>query len=294
MKSKEGFETDEKIYSIEILFFLVYNRIKRKCKEIKMSDKKLKKQSSPLTNPLSRYGDTPKGKKMVKTMNDSKYDNENDPGNDSEIAGMMREIRELLHDPGVKKRFSEVLRQAKQELKKPGEKKEDKIPDSQDTVQRSKSYFFELNKIKEPGFDLSSRWELGSLKLKAGKKIVEEIFSQLRKKIDDCEVAPNKIQSEIVKLPAQDTLFQINFTKSSEKKVSGFIKEIGKDRKAIGEDTDGFVVKNNINMLKLATKAKNLDKDDMYARIKQAMKKNPDVIEDIFFYLLMTQKIKLK
>jgi len=224
-----------------------------------------------------------------------------DFGGDTNRMKIIKEIDQLTQIDEVENFFSEKLTEAKEKFKseinlihnleEPEEKKEAKIH----FFSKRKTYYFKLNRVRVNGTGTKSgyRWELGSLKLKEGKETVEEILSQLREKIDDYETAPNKIQSEIVKLPDQDKLFQINFIKSIDKTVSGFIKEIGKDGKVIGEEKNGFVVKENINMLKLATKAKNMDKEDMYARIKQAMKKKPDVIEDIFFYLLMEQKLKL-
>ena len=90
---------------------------------------------------------------------------------------------------------------------------------------KSKAYFFKINQVETKGIETGHKWELKKLKLREEPGIVTMIFSGILEKIDEYETNPNHIQTEIVNLSDLGRSFQISFTKSSDTRVNGFIRE---------------------------------------------------------------------
>jgi hypothetical protein len=213
--------------------------------------------------------------------------------NDKERVEIIREITRLSFTSEGRKYLSKMLKQAKKELKeavdrhtdsgKTGETEEKKSADYFKNWSSIKTYFFDLNGIKD---QKSIKWEPVKVKPTEVKDIIDMVLPKFIKKLGQYEVSPDLLQSEIIELPDLDKAFKIGFTKKSETWVQGFIKEHEEEKK--GEED--FVIRDDSNILVITKKYKNLKKDEMYEKIKQIMKAHPDLIEDIFFYSHMILK----
>ncbi|NIM17360.1 MAG: hypothetical protein GTO45_35590 [Candidatus Aminicenantes bacterium] len=148
-------------------------------------------------------------------------------------------------------------------------------------LSKSKTYFFELSRFKAPNREFG-KWELEKIKFEAGKDIVDKIFSNFSEKIDEYEPDPNQIQTEIVDLPDLGRSFQINFTKSSDTRVVGFVKEIEKDE---GKHT----LKDISPMEILAANWPSIDKEEMYQKMHQLMEEREEVRKALFLYMVMLE-----
>lgn len=214
-------------------------------------------------------------------------------GSDKERIEMMREIVRLSLIPEGRKYLAKMLKQAKKELKeeieqytdseKTGETEKTKSADYFKNWSSFKTYFFDLNGIKDQN---GVKWEPVKVKSNEGKDIIDMVFPKFIKKLSQYQVSPDLLQSEIIELPDLDKAFKIGFTKKSETQVVGFIKEHTEEKK--GEED--FVIRDDSNILVITKKYKNLKKDEMYEKIKQIMKSHPELIEDIFFYSHMILK----
>jgi hypothetical protein len=213
---------------------------------------------------------------------------------------IVKEIGELSNIPEVEYYFSQKLTEAKQKFqkkinqyrnlkrnlknKKEG-KKVDEISGFQNGLSKSMSYFFELYRVKDEVCESGHRWELGEFKLKEDGDIVNMIFSEFKRKIDEYKTAPSQIQIKTVYSPILNKSFQISFTKSTDTRVVGFVKKIEKDEEA-------YVVMDNVNLLKVTKKYKNLNMEEMYAKLIQWMEEDPEFTKYIFFTFLMMRRSK--
>jgi hypothetical protein len=232
-------------------------------------------------------------------------------GGDTSRVEMIEEIAALSKIPEIEEHFSQVLLKAKQKFKskirdfyrlndnieseiskkKPEEKKEKGIPELSKAFEKSKTYFFELTRVEDPGKEPGFKWQLGKFKLKTKDdgKVVSIIFDDFIKNVDHYEVTPQRIKDEIVNVPSLDKKFQISFTKSSPTRVVGFVKEVksieeksgekGKEEKA----EEKFVVRRNRNMLKLDTTVrKNLERMEK-EELEELLKYNQEYTDKLLF-----------
>jgi hypothetical protein len=212
---------------------------------------------------------------------------------DTERVEMLRDITRLSLTHEGRKYLVKMLKQAKKELKEAVDQHTD-TEKTGETVEKqstyyfkkwssSKTYFFDLNGIKEQN---GIKWDPAKVKSNEGKDILNMVLPKFIKELGQYEVSPDLLQSEIIELSDLDKAFKIGFTKKSETRVVGFIKEHEEEKK--GEED--FVIRDDSNILVITKKYKNLKKDEMYEKIKQIMKAHPDLIEDIFFYSHMILK----
>jgi len=233
-------------------------------------------------------------------------------GGDTSRVELIEEIAELSKIPGIEDYFLRALFEAKQIFKdkirefyrlkdnfesesskeKPEEVKAEMIPELSKAFEKSKTYFFELTRIEDQETKSGFRWELGKFKLKnkADGKVVDIIFDDFIKNVDQYEVTPQRIQDEIVDVPSFDKKFQISFTKSSTTRVVGFVKEAKPveekpDEKGIEERAKKrLVMRSNRNMLKLSNTWENpLEKEEL----EELLQYNPEFTENLIFSIRM-------
>lgn len=194
---------------------------------------------------------------------------------DTDRIKLLREVGELAHVPEIGEHVSKALSEAKQkfgnkisEYRNLKSKLEDELGEKiENGDKKSKSYFFEMTRVKDSGSDC--KWELGDFKLNVKGKVLTMIFSKLIANLEDYQVAPDKIQVEDDYSPLLDKWFKIYFTKNREDRIVGFVKII----------EDKFVIKENSSMLTVNTKS--------YFQKERALRlieENADVSEDIYFY----------
>jgi hypothetical protein len=202
-------------------------------------------------------------------------------GGDSRRIKMLKDINELSHIPEFEYIFSNVL----DEIKKKYPEKIDEYRDFKKNLEKefgekieekgkSKKFYFELNRVKDPGSSSESRWELGDFKLKVKREIANMIFSELIARIDQYEPIPSRIQEEIVYSYPLNTWFQINFTKSSDKRVVGFVKVLQED----------LFVKNRSRIVRMTVKPNQVIHRE---KLLKLMEDNPEVSKAIYFALKM-------
>jgi hypothetical protein len=144
----------------------------------------------------------------------------------------MREIDQLAHIPEFEEFFTKALKEAKEKYPEKVVEYQNLIKVSKEQLEeiigepstKSKSYFFELTLIEDPQAESGYRWEVGKFKLNVNKQIVNMIFSGLIANINEYEVSPTHIRTEFVYSPSLSKWFQINFTKSSDSRIVGFVK----------------------------------------------------------------------
>jgi hypothetical protein len=232
-------------------------------------------------------------------------------GGDTSRVEMIEEIATLSKIPEIKEHFSQALLKAKKIFKnkirefyrlndntegepskdKPEKMKGEVVHELSKAFEKSKTYFFELTRIDEPGTESGFRWELGKFKLKTKDdgKFVDLIFNDFIEKVDQYKVTPQQIKDEIVEVPSLDKKFQISFTKSSPTRVVGFVKEAKSTEEKPGEKgkeeaEDKFVIKRNKNMLKLnsgRTKTLKMNKKEL----EELFETNPEYTDNLIFYI---------
>ena len=224
---------------------------------------------------------------------------------------LVEEIANLSKIPEIEEYFLQALLEAKQKYQvqikeyyrlkdnfesesskdKPEEIKEEVIPGLLKAFEKSKTYFFEFTRVNDPGTAPGYRWELGKFKLKtkAEGKIVDIIFDDFIKDVDQYEVTPHRIRDEIVDVPSLQKKLQISFTKSSPTRVVGFVKEAKPIEEKQGEKADDLqVVKRNRNMLKLdtgRTKTLEINKKEL----EELLQNNPEFTENMIFSIRLKQ-----
>lgn len=195
------------------------------------------------------------------------------------------ELHELLEVPAVQAFFLDQLDTVKRKFEEDiceFKRSVDGTPSFRDGFSVDKSYFFELNRCNDPDSETGYKWELKQFKLKAKPETTEMIFSGFIKRLDRYETAPGLIQKKTVKSGEMNKAYEINFMKSAER-VVGFVR-------VIELDPEDMLKKNSSRMIRVATNYQNVDKEEMYRRIINVMKEDPEVRDDIFFYFHMLQK----
>jgi len=151
-----------------------------------------------------------------------------------EIEGLLKipEIREYFYRAVLEVRniFKDEIEdyQPKEVKNKSGENKVGKVPDHPHSLKGSKTYFFEMNKVEDPGSDTGFKWILEKCKFPTDGEAIYTLFNDFINKVDGYEIAPQRIQDELVHLQHQDKWVNIRFTKSSSNRVIGFMKEVQK------------------------------------------------------------------
>jgi hypothetical protein len=145
----------------------------------------------------------------------------------------------------------------------------------------NKSYHFELTRVENPQIEGGYEWVIGEFKFKEKKDIVENIFPDFFKKLDEYEPNPQKSHMSFIKSPSERS-FEIRFVKNTTDKVTGFVKELERIK-------EEFVIKEKNSMVKVAAKYPEENKDEMHKKILQLMEENKEARQDIFFYYLMVQ-----
>ncbi len=205
----------------------------------------------------------------------------------------IEEIRELINIPGINDFIFQAVEQAKEKFKAhinqyQNSRKEPQMetPSRQEEFSKDKQYHFKLNRTDTPGTETGYRWELTESKLENRKDIVM-ILSEFIKKVDGYEILPLKVQYEIIKSFDKKKFFSISFMKTTESRVTGYVKEVGRN-----EDKERVSSKNERGMIKMRVKSQDLDKKEMYEKIFQLMEENQEAREDIFAYFWMIENWK--
>lgn len=210
-------------------------------------------------------------------------------GGDTGRYKLVKEIDELTIIPELETFFASAIKDAKlkyRELISQFINLESKVSQGFE-IEKKKSYFFEANRIDFPGGD-GYRWKLEKCKLNAGNALGHSIFSYFLKSLDKIEIAPNRVQTETIDLPDIERAFQINYTKSSETRVVGYVKETERSAEGSGED---FVIKDNINVLKMANRSGDLGDQEIHTRVIQVLEKYPEISRKLYLYLIMAERI---
>lgn len=205
-------------------------------------------------------------------------------GGDTRRVKLIKDISALTHIPKIEEIFLKTLEKVEEEYpdlvneylglknsleKEFGEKVEG-------NGGKGKSYFFEVNRVEDPGKKGDTHWELGKFKLNVGGNIVNMIFSEFINRVDTFEIAPTRIQTDFVFSQPLNRLFQINFTKGSDSRVVGFVKII----------EDDFVVTKTENMVKVNTRAcRTVEKE----RLFKYMEDYSQISEGMYFTLRMLE-----
>jgi hypothetical protein len=243
-----------------------------------------------MNNPKKEGEDNPMSKEEMEGKKDEKK-----IGGDTGRYKLVKQIDILTQIPEIEEFFSKALEEVKQKhwniidqflSLKSGTDAKEKVEVSS-SLSKSKSYFFEVSRVEKRGADPGHTWNLEKCKLQADENIVNAIFSGFLKKLDDYEIAPAKIQTEIVKLPESSRAFQINFTKSSDTRVVGFVKEIEKEEEVREDD---FVLQDNINLLKVNNGSLQMDTQEIYSRVVQVLQKYPNFTRYIYLYYLLSNR----
>ena len=206
----------------------------------------------------------------------------------------IEEIGELIAIPEVKEFFLNALIEAKEKFKdqiqrlrktkkKLNEEKEQEVaPPGLNELSTDKSYFFDIIRTDDPGSD-GHRWVVEKFKFKDKPDVVSFIFSDFIKKIDQLEIEPQQIKTYDMHSAVGDS-FKINFTKSSDTHVGGFVKKIAPHE--VKQRME------NSKVIKLSREYEGMDDEEMYQKIIQLMRENAEVQEDIFFYYHLAQLSK--
>jgi hypothetical protein len=194
-------------------------------------------------------------------------------GGDTARIEMVEEITQLSFIPEVREYFQDALTTARvkfkerineyrgiqlnleKESKEKTGPKED-LPGLPEPLKKSKTYFFELSRVDdiESG---SPRWEVGKFKMNVKGNVVNMIFSEFINRIDEYETEPTRIQTEIVYSSPLDKYFQISFTKISDTRVVGFVKEADREKIELleHEKRKKLVLRTTKNTVIMATQA---------------------------------------
>jgi succinate dehydrogenase flavin-adding protein (antitoxin of CptAB toxin-antitoxin module) len=216
---------------------------------------------------------------------------------DAQGDKILKEIARFLYIPEVQKHLSTLLEELKEQygagidqyplINRKESPRRMYTTEFIEGLSKSKTYFFDLVKEED---QKGVAWIVKNLNLEDGaeKESIKKILFEFVKKIDKHEISPNLIQSEVIELSDRDKAdkyYKIGFTKHSSTRVVGFIKEHEEKK-----EVDDFVIQDDSKILKITNKYKNLEKEEMYTKIKQEMQNHPELIEDIFFYTFMVLK----
>jgi len=204
------------------------------------------------------------------------------------------EILELIDIPEVRNFFFNALEEAKvkfktqiQQFRETNNEKRKKgkeaidLPDLQQ-FSAEKSYFFDLNRIKDTENGSGFRWIVDNFKFKDDPEIIDFIFSPFFKKIDQIEIDPQNIKNEILQTET-DISIEINYYKTSPAHVGGFIRTHKQKEKKSPEDS---------KVIKISQKHAESDNEAMYNEIIRLMKKDRAFREYVFFQYRTIQKLK--
>lgn len=164
---------------------------------------------------------------------------------------IIEEIQGLLKIPEIREYFFRALLEVRNIFKdeiedyqhkevknKSDENKVEEVPDHPHSLKRSKTYFFEMNKVEDPGSDTGFMWILEKCKFPTDEEAIQMVFNHFKKVVDEYEVAPHRIQVELVEFPPQGKIFHIRFTKSSPTRIVGFVKEAEEVQKKVIEERE--------------------------------------------------------
>jgi hypothetical protein len=204
------------------------------------------------------------------------------------------EFKELINIPEVGQFMSQAFREAKEKFKdqvnryleKSKTELEQKVSDPsslQENWEITKSYPFELKRVENPQADGSYKWAPEDFKFKERTDFVESIFRELLKKIDDYESNPQKSHRLFFMVPYERP-FEIRFIKYTDDNVTGFVKELEKDK-------EEYVTKEK-GTIRIAAKYPHLGKEELYKKIIQLMEENEGARKHFFLYYLMVEKVK--
>lgn len=224
-------------------------------------------------------------------------------GSDTARDEIVEEIDDLIRIPEIKKFLSTAVAEAKQKFQdqiqqyqksrddanlekdKSQKEKEDTLSILNDLAQ-NKTFFFEFSRTGDLELESGAAWKLEKCKFKENEKIVNAVFSNFLEKLDQYEIAPNRIQTETVYASSPlGRFFQISFTKTSDSRVVGFVKEIEREE----EKEEKFVLEDNINLLKVKDDP-NLDNQEIYSRVIHVLEKYPEFTRYIYMYLLVAER----
>ena len=206
----------------------------------------------------------------------------------------IEDIKELIAIPEVKEFFLNALIEAKEKFKdqiqryretkkKLKKKKEQEVaPPGLNELSTDKSYFFDIIRTNAPGSD-RHRWVVQKFKFKDKPDIASFIFSDFIKKIDQLEIEPQQIKTYDMHSAAGGS-FRINYTKSSDTHVGGFVKK--------SPPHEVKQVMGNSKIIKLSRDNEGMDDEEMYQKIIQLMREDPQVREDLILYYHMAQLSK--
>jgi hypothetical protein len=227
-----------------------------------------------------------------------------DPSIGDEDSGkikILQEIKSLVNIPEVHDYFYRALLEAKhifhakikdyqlQEVENNSYKKEaEEVPDLQSAPIKSMTYFFELNRDEDSTDEAGSGWQLEKCKLPPDAKDIKMVLNEFKKKVEEYEIAPHRIQDEPFQLQP-NKWFNIRFTKSSPTRVVGFVKEAEDARekakeKQKKEEVKKFVLKRYGNMRKLAIgESRPLGHEEF----QEFLQGNKEFAEDLYFSINM-------
>jgi len=201
-----------------------------------------------------------------------------------------REIEELMKVPMVRDFLLEKLAQAREMYRQESDRKGESAMKQADNIvnprfkngwSKKRSYFFELVRQKDPTAPENFRWELGRFRLTKRADIIKVILTRFIQKVDDFPVSPDE-QYETIEIAEPDRSLHFTFLKNREDRVAGFVREIFKGEKGTGQRES--------QVIKITSKYQDIDKQAMYERIFHLMEENPEIREDIFFYVEMSEK----
>lgn len=204
-------------------------------------------------------------------------------GMKSQGKEMLSEIETLIQFDTAREIFAEALNKAREKVREFNRTEyADEIPSMLKDLSQSKSFFFQFNRLPD-SVDSSGKykWQIENFKLADKKDLVNHIFSDFLGKIDEYPVDPGQIQLHPGGISLLDKTFEIQFMKTSEDRVRGFVKEIEKEK------DDDFVIVNNEKLLMLDNRGFKAGKEELYARIFQLLEEHPEQLEDVFFSILM-------
>lgn len=238
--------------------------------------------------------------------NESGTDRKNTGGIASQKSGtstrrqeLLREIGSFTQIPELEKYFTDALKKARETFKhdinqyrsyqdRAGTGTESQSTDPLGSLSTYKSYFFEAIRVQERENEPGYRWQIEKCKLKVPQDIYNAIFSPFLNKVENIQPVPTRIHSELVELPGNNKSVQLNFTKSSDNRVSGFIKLVAVDERI----PDNYILKEGDNVVKV--KFNELKDEDMLERVVQLLKKDKGFLKTTFISLIEREMSRKK
>jgi hypothetical protein len=228
-------------------------------------------------------------------------------GEDTAKIKILEEIESLVNIPGIQEYFFRAILEARhifhdkikdyelQKVKNESYKKEaGEVSEISNASKKSMTYFFELNRGEDSQDEAGSGWDLDKCKLPPDAKEIKMVLNDFKKKVEEYEIAPHRIQDEPFQLHP-DKWFNIRFTKSSPTRVVGFVKEAEdageKAREKQKKEAEGkFILKRYGNMRKLATRESRPLEHEEFQEFLQA---NKEFAEDVYFSINMKRASEL-